>query len=184
MYDEGCIGEPPRFHERQSRQMCLLHTLNNMFQREEFSKADLDDICLSLDESRWFNAHRSMLGLGNYDVNVMMVALESRNLAVTWFDSRLSIDAINEEVVFAYIFNVPSDSYIPFIRGRHWFTVIKFKGSYYNLDSKLPAPKRIEEFRLFATDHLSKGNQMLVVAREEDSKKCVVRRDDGAISNY
>ncbi|KAI6240939.1 Ubiquitinyl hydrolase 1 [Aphelenchoides fujianensis] len=55
------------YHERQRRQLCLLHTLNNLFQREEFRKEELDQICEVFDSSSWFNAHRSMLGLGNYD---------------------------------------------------------------------------------------------------------------------
>ncbi|KAK0397596.1 hypothetical protein QR680_002185 [Steinernema hermaphroditum] len=174
MSDER-IEDSPRYHEKQRKQMCLLHALNNMFQRQEFSKADLDDICLALDESHWFNAHRSMLGLGNYDVNVMMAALQSRNLCVTWFDSRLPLDCINDDVVVAYIFNVPSDGYIPFIRGRHWFSVIKVNASYYNLDSKLPSPSRIDHFATFAKQHLSKGNQMLIVTKEEDAKTCIAR---------
>lgn len=34
------------------------------------------------------NPHRSMLGTGNYDVNVIMAALQSRELAAVWWDKR------------------------------------------------------------------------------------------------
>lgn len=34
------------------------------------------------------NPHRSMLGTGNYDVNVIMAALQSRGLAAVWWDKR------------------------------------------------------------------------------------------------
>jgi hypothetical protein len=33
------------YHEKQRRQLCLLHTLNNVFQREEFKKEELDQFC-------------------------------------------------------------------------------------------------------------------------------------------
>lgn len=36
------------------------------------------------------NPHRSMLGTGNYDVNVIMAALQSRELAAVWWDKRRS----------------------------------------------------------------------------------------------
>lgn len=33
------------YHEKQSRQLCLLHALNNLFQRKEYKKEELDQIC-------------------------------------------------------------------------------------------------------------------------------------------
>lgn len=38
--------ESPRiYQEKQKRQLCLLHALNNLFQREEFEQKELDEIC-------------------------------------------------------------------------------------------------------------------------------------------
>lgn len=37
--------EPTIYHERQSKQLCLLHSLNNLFQAKAFDKQDLDRIC-------------------------------------------------------------------------------------------------------------------------------------------
>lgn len=34
------------------------------------------------------NPHRSMLGIGNYDVNVIMAALQTKDLEAIWFDQR------------------------------------------------------------------------------------------------
>lgn len=34
------------------------------------------------------NPHRSVLGTGNYDVNVIIAALQSRDLAAVWWDKR------------------------------------------------------------------------------------------------
>ncbi|KAL3078108.1 hypothetical protein niasHS_009297 [Heterodera schachtii] len=33
------------YNEKQKRQLCLLHTLNNLFQCEEFVREELDEIC-------------------------------------------------------------------------------------------------------------------------------------------
>lgn len=34
------------------------------------------------------NPHRSLLGTGNYDVNVIMAALQGLGLAAVWWDRR------------------------------------------------------------------------------------------------
>ena len=77
------------YHERQVRQMCALHVLNNLFQDPKaFDKAELDIICKELSPDTWFNPHKSALGLGNYDVNVVMTALQRRGYKTLWFDKR------------------------------------------------------------------------------------------------
>ena len=77
------------YHERQSRQLCALHVLNNLFQDEKaFAKSDLDEICRRLNPEAWINPHKSMLGLGNYDANVIMTALEEKGYKMRWFDKR------------------------------------------------------------------------------------------------
>ncbi|KAK6061893.1 hypothetical protein COOONC_00431 [Cooperia oncophora] len=96
------------YHERQSRQMCLVHALNALFQKHHFTSESLDEICYSLNDSRWFNPHRSMLGLGNYDANVLMSAL-----------------AMYDYQVNALIVNIPTKNYIPFWKGRHWYTILR-----------------------------------------------------------
>ena len=81
--------------EKQRWLLCALHTLNNLLQdAQAFSKSDLDGICESLASTttagcRCFgNPHRSLLGLGDYDVNVLMYALQQKGLAAIWFDRR------------------------------------------------------------------------------------------------
>jgi len=56
------------YHEKQSKQLCALHTLNNLFQKNAFNKSNLDDLCLQLSPNTWVNPHRSVFGLGNYDI--------------------------------------------------------------------------------------------------------------------
>lgn len=70
--------------------LCAVHSLNNLFQdRNAYSKEDLDAISYQLSPDSFVNPHKNMLGLGNYDVNVMMVALQQKNYEVVWFDRRL-----------------------------------------------------------------------------------------------
>ncbi|XGW32509.1 hypothetical protein V3C99_017225 [Haemonchus contortus] len=68
---------------------------------------------------------RSMLGLGNYDANVLMSALAMYDYQVIWFDSRLPVERICFENIDALIVNIPSKNYIPFWKGRHWYTVLR-----------------------------------------------------------
>ena len=78
------------YHERQRLMLCAVHSLNNLFQdRNAYSKEDLDAISYQLSPDAFVNPHKNMLGLGNYDVNVMMVALQQKNYEVVWFDKRL-----------------------------------------------------------------------------------------------
>lgn len=77
------------YHEKQVRELCALHALNNLFQsKDAFTKMELDYICHSLSPDNWINPHKSMLGLGNYDINVIMKALQSRGYETIWFDKR------------------------------------------------------------------------------------------------
>lgn len=38
--------------------------------------------------NRTINPHRSILGIGNYDINVIMAALQTKGLEALWFDNR------------------------------------------------------------------------------------------------
>lgn len=76
------------YHEKQVRELCALHALNNLFQGRSFTKLELDEICHSLSPDVWINPHKSLLGLGNYDINVIMKALQTRDCEAIWFDKR------------------------------------------------------------------------------------------------
>jgi len=136
------------YHERQSLQMCALHALNNLFQDgRAFSRAQLDEICARLSPDNLINPHKSVLGLGNYDINVIMSALETKNHAAIWFDKRKGVDILDLDRVYGFILNIPTDYEWGFIRiplkRRHWTCVRKIDGHYYNLDSKLEFPELI-----------------------------------------
>ena len=70
--------------------LCAVHSLNNLFQdRNAYSKEDLDAISYQLSPDNFVNPHKNMLGLGNYDVNVVMAALQMKDYEAVWFDKRL-----------------------------------------------------------------------------------------------
>lgn len=73
----------------QVKELCALHALNNLFQEcDAFNKTELDAICYSLSPNVWINPHKSLLGLGNYDINVIMAALQRKGYEAIWFDKR------------------------------------------------------------------------------------------------
>ncbi|KAI9002943.1 Machado-joseph disease protein MJD [Hyaloraphidium curvatum] len=107
------------YHERQSLQLCCQHALNNLLQKKTFTKADLDRISVKLHSASMamardggggrpsakrffrqlfsFNQHRSVLGTGYYDVNVLEAALLNQGLDLEWFDMRRSVFEIDLE---------------------------------------------------------------------------------------
>ncbi|XP_052789561.1 josephin-2-like isoform X2 [Mya arenaria] len=135
------------FHERQRKQLCAMHVLNNLFQAPVFTKSEMDDICTSLTPQKFWNPHRSLLGMGNYDVNVITAALQTRDLCVVWFDKRKSIAHIEFSKVKGVILNVPSDWKLGFVKlpvdFKHWILLRDIDGTFYNLDSKLSRPALI-----------------------------------------
>lgn len=153
------------YHEQQVRELCALHALNNLFQTKDcFTKVELDSICHSLSPNYWINPHKSVLGLGNYDINVVMKALRNRSYETIWFDKRkyviksircLSFNlccsrdprVLVLENIFGFILNVPSEYKLSFVtlplRRRHWVAIREINGQYYNLDSKLDVPQLI-----------------------------------------
>ncbi|XP_014244097.1 josephin-like protein [Cimex lectularius] len=182
------------YHEKQVKELCALHALNNLFQsRDAFSKADLDEICQSLSPHVWINPHKSLLGLGNYDVNVIMAALQRKGCEAIWFDKRKSPESLQLSQICGFILNVPSDYRLGFVllplKKRHWIAIRRISGVYYNLDSKLDAPHMIgqekdlmdylqdqldckeKELFVIVTHEVEKGHQW-----EQDAAKTAIKR--------
>lgn len=164
------------YHERQSLQMCALHALNNLFQDgQAFSRAQLDEICARLSPDNLINPHKSVLGLGNYDINVIMSALETKDHAAVWFDKRKGVDILDLDRVYGFILNIPTDYEWGFIRiplkRRHWTCVRRINAHYYNLDSKLEFPELIgkePEVTKYLKDQIGhKEKELFVVVSKE-----------------
>ena len=177
-YQEDKMQEENIYHEKQSRQLCALHVLNNLFQDPNaFTKSDLDAICSRLSPNTWINPHKSMFGLGNYDVNILMTGIQDWGYKTIWFDKRKSVETIHFENVYGFILNVPSNYKvfgvmpIPY-HNKHWLAIKHFSDKgYYNLDSNLSKPKYIGEkkelLELLKDELSSSDKELLLVVPEE-----------------
>ncbi|XP_053625504.1 josephin-2 [Plodia interpunctella] len=172
--------KPTIYHEKQVKELCALHALNNLFQtRGTFSKSELDSICSRLSPNVWINPHRSMLGLGNYDINVIMAALQKKGCEAVWFDKRKDPGCLDLSNICGFILNVPSDYKLGFVmlplRRRHWITIRQIQGNFYNLDSKLEAPQligRSSDLIAYLKEQLeSKEKELFVVVSKEVDEK-------------
>jgi josephin len=135
------------YHERQSLALCGVHAVNNLLQRKEYTKADFDVVCVSLseDNTSWVNPHRSLLGIGDYDVNVVMLMLERHySQKITWWDGRKELHEGDLGGCVGILWNTPSDSLLGWLlSGRHWIALLKVDDKWINLDSKLLEPQEI-----------------------------------------
>ncbi|KAK4307117.1 hypothetical protein Pmani_021077 [Petrolisthes manimaculis] len=167
---------PDIYHEKQIKELCALHSLNNLFQDGgAFAKSELDNICYALSPDNWFNPHKSLLGTGNYDINVIMAALVTKGCGVVWFDKRKDPQVIVLDKVVGFILNVPSEYrlgpvQLP-LRRKHWIAIRNIRGIYYNLDSKLETPEIIgkeQELINYLREELKhKDKELFVVVTQE-----------------
>ncbi|KAH0849335.1 hypothetical protein HID58_090350 [Brassica napus] len=148
-------SESQIYHERQRLQFCLLHSLNNLFQdKNAFTRESLNSIAESLvaddpNKETWttplsflLKPHHNTL-TGNYDVNVMIAALEGKGKSVAWHDKRHGASSIDlgADNLMGVVLNVPVKRYGGIWRSRHWVVMRKINGVWYNLDSDLVVPR-------------------------------------------
>ncbi|XP_072777673.1 josephin-2 isoform X2 [Taeniopygia guttata] len=134
-FGSGVPGAP--YHERQRRQLCALHALNNLLQRPWLSQASADRIC------------------------------------------RRPLERLSLPHVLGLLLNVPSRvrlGAVPLPLCRpHWLCVRRLGDTFYNLDSKLPAPAAIgaeTQLREFLRTALAPDTSelLLVVAPEVEEQ--------------
>ncbi|CAL1402262.1 unnamed protein product [Linum trigynum] len=174
------------YHERQRLQFCLLHALNNLFQQKDaFTRPSLNSIAekLILDDPNkqgWtpfsvvFKPHHNAF-TGNYDINVLISALEEKGKTVVWHDRRNGASTIDLEdpqgSLYGIVLNVPVRRYVGLWKGRHWVAMRKIDGVWYNLDSDLRHPVAFEdseEVRGFLDYVISHGSEVLLVMNHQD----------------
>mmetsp|Transcript_6487 Transcript_6487/g.10086 ORF Transcript_6487/g.10086 Transcript_6487/m.10086 type:complete len:197 (+) Transcript_6487:36-626(+) len=172
------------YFEKQSRQRCGIHALNNLFQGSVFSKKSFDRICYKLSPKAFINPHKSMFGTGNYDINVLIVAVEQQGYKITWFNSQKGIDAVAFDDLLGVIVNgqpVASGLFqgiaAKVFNSQHWFALRPFLVSdsnnskkssmtWYSLDSNLSQPIPLPDVRTFLRNLLSLGTtHIMLVAR-------------------
>ncbi|XP_053461649.1 josephin-2 isoform X13 [Nycticebus coucang] len=176
--------QPSVYHERQRLELCAVHALNNVLQQQLFNQEAADEICKRLAPDSRLNPHRSLLGTGNYDVNVIMAALQGLGLAAVWWDRRRPLSQLALPQVLGLILNLPSPVSLGLLslplRRRHWVALRQVNGIYYNLDSKLRAPEPLGDedgVRAFLEAALAQGlcEVLLVVTKEVEEKGCWLR---------
>ncbi|KAG6570667.1 Josephin-like protein, partial [Cucurbita argyrosperma subsp. sororia] len=176
------------YHERQKLQFCLLHALNNLFQENDaFTRAHLNAISekLVLDEPNrepWtplsfvFKPHHNSV-TGNYDINVLISALEEKGKSVVWHDHRngaSSIDLDGPEAthkLMGIVLNVPVRRFGGIWKSRHWVALRKINELWYNLDSDLHTPhtfKDTDEVRQFLDNVINDNGEILLVMNDRN----------------
>lgn len=122
-----------------------------------------------------FKPHHNSI-TGNYDINVLIAALEKEGKTVIWHDKRngassIDLDGIDvEETLMGIVLNVPVRRYGGIWRGRHWVTLRKINGVWYNLDSDLATPqsfKDSEDVQEFLDSIIGIGGEILLVMNDK-----------------
>ncbi|KAL3328116.1 hypothetical protein AABB24_035652 [Solanum stoloniferum] len=178
-------GKVKIYHERQRLQFCLLHSLNNLFQgKDTFTRSDLNTIAEKLDvdnpnRGSWnpvsfvFRPHHNEI-TGNYDINVLIAALQHKAKTVVWHDKRNGASSIDldgtDGRLMGIILNVPVTKFGGLWRSRHWVTLRCIQGVWYNLDSDFAAPyafKDTQQFREFLDRIITAGAEVLLVMNDK-----------------
>jgi len=163
------------YHEKQKLMRCALHTLNNLFQEQAFTKEDLDEIAYNLTPGSMFNPHKSILGVGNYDVNVIINAVRLKGYSIQWWDRRKDLSLVPYDTIFGIIVNYVSIRWFAVWESRHWFPMrpilVGGKPLWFSFDSKLTTPLQFENIQqVIAYLHeliLNKRGEVLLVIKEQ-----------------
>ena len=135
------------YHERQQVMRCGLHAVNNMLQRRAYTTTDFERIAADLaafgPEGRGAhlaNPHRAVLKLGNYDANVVLVALSLAGFEAAWC-VRTPPDALRAAARAPDTLGVLVN--VSMFFSRHWVAVRKLTddGCWGLFDSNAPQPQ-------------------------------------------
>jgi hypothetical protein len=173
------------YHEKQHLGHCAVHTLNNLFQSRWASYALLSDIASSLYSQDRATGLSSVFSLnpyqsaipfvGYFDIACIAEALKLQRCRISEHVARESdLDSLNLETdnVVGLIVNQSTSSMIGFVRGTHWFAVLKQCSStarYVILDSNNDEAVDFteEELKAFLKSNFAKNNcQIFVVSRD------------------
>lgn len=121
-----------------------------------------------------FKPHHNTL-TGNYDINVLIAALEGKGKSVEWHDRRHEASSIDlegsENNLMGIVINIPVTRYAGLWKSRHWVTLRKIHGVWYNLDSDFNAPqpfKDSEEVGEFLDYVIGLGGEVLLVKNDKE----------------
>lgn len=167
------------YYEWQCLELCVVYVFNNVLQQQFFSQEVVDEICKRLVLDFWLNFYCSFLGIGNYDVNVIMVVLQGLGLVVVWWDRRRFLFQLVLFQVLGLILNlflfVLLGLLLLLLCWWYWVVLCQVDGVYYNLDFKLWVFEVLGDedgVRVFLVVVLVQGlcEVLLVVIKEVEEK--------------
>lgn len=153
-------------------------------QKDAFTRASLNEVAEKLvvdetDKETWtplsvvFKPHHNAI-TGNYDINVLIAALEGKGKSVIWHDRRNGASSIDldgpEDALMGIVLNVSVRRYAGIWRSRHWVTLRRIEGVWYNLDSDLVLPRAFkdsDEVRKFLDHIIGQGGEILLVMNDK-----------------
>ncbi|KAJ0395646.1 hypothetical protein ATCC90586_003054 [Pythium insidiosum] len=171
------------YHEKQSLLRCGIHAINNLLQEPAVDQRAMDAACEQLVQadpsggstilSSWiWHPHRAPLGLGNYDVNVLMLVLQQQGFDMQWVNKtqRVAPETMDFDAVVGVLCNVITTGGLwrRILEQRHWFAIRKIDGLCFNLDSKLDEPMPFagdDECRRFLQELLDTGECELFIRK-------------------
>jgi len=164
------LSSHPTYFERQEWARCAMHALNNLLQYRAFDRSSLNRVCEELSPGRIINPHKSIFGIGNWDVNVLMRALSEKGLTVEWFDRRKPVCDVPFSSIFGLILNTPVNSWTS-LTGRHWTSIRRFEDGWFLFDSHQEKPIQIQQIESYLAEILPPTNNrgQLLLVRVSDS---------------
>ncbi|KXS21228.1 hypothetical protein M427DRAFT_51482 [Gonapodya prolifera JEL478] len=177
---QGGVTVP--YHEQQFFYCCAMHAVNCALQKRVYYKRDFDRVAERLHkETRrvqpfpWnvVNPHKSLLGVGNYDVNVISRSLEEHGFELQWWDLRKSFTLVpfSSASFLALLINTASAD---LLSSHHFWTIREYprhSNTWWTLDSKQEKPDRIGDL-----DALLGMLNMLKAAKRELQVMVVVAK--------
>lgn len=199
------------YHERQSpfNLQCLKHAINHLLGGPYINRNDLDAICEELSPpgidsnslffTNWkMNPHRSVVpGLGNYDVNVAMVALQRQGYEARFFDTRKSVDELIKtlcgpsaeeskkepqpnstkgtkesasSLFQGLLLNVPGKLSFMTSSSRHWICYRRHHLQWWKLDSNEHGAIRIHDIAETLQNHLLQEDHIILIVEKKLEK--------------
>jgi josephin len=157
------------YHEKQKQQRCGIHSVNNLLGAAVHTKKSFDAICTTLAArggrggALSINPHKSFWGTGNYDVNVLTLALAERKLAMDWFNASKSVEDIPLDEVRGFILHMPPSGWLG---SGHWRTVKQVDGRWLDLDSQQEWPHELRDVRVFLQHYIKTRKALLFVVTD------------------
>jgi hypothetical protein len=141
------------------------------------TKETMNEICYSLSKDI-INPHKHVFG-GDYDANVMMIALQNCGFRVEWHDNRtpVNLKMLEEDgTLVGLIINTKKSSSL-FLKmfklsGRHWSAIKKYNDMYYLMDSQESGPTllgSLSQADSRVNDMNVKGTEILLVYKANNS---------------